>query len=104
MKKPQHDLAILNSHSYGLWYVGRLFDRQAQPVNIIDIDKTGFTLDFRANLNSVQLDRLIVKAINEKMSGYNAIADHKNRKLMVTLIDKPKKARKSATNSGEDVP
>lgn len=73
----------LQGHAYGFWAVGEIFNRQSQPVRIQHADKTGFVLDLRANLQPVQIDRLIVKAINENVPGYTAVADHSSRTLTV---------------------
>ena len=84
--KPDLNLKDLNSHSYALWYIGDLFRRQAQRVRIDKVDKRGFTLDLRVNLQKVQIERLLIREINENMVGYTATADYANKKLELKLI------------------
>ena len=94
-------LTDLNKHPYALWFVGRLFDKQAQPLHIIEIDKGGFKLDLRVNLQKVQMERLLVKPINENMIGYNAVADYAKRTMEITLDASEAKQGKPTRDSGK---
>lgn len=91
----------LNKHSYALWFLGRLFDKQAQPIHLTEVTDRSIKLEMRINLQKIQMERLIIKPINEKMVGYNAKADYDKMTMEVTLDANQAKQRKPSGNSGK---
>lgn len=74
-------LENVTDHMAAIWLVNEIFRQQSQPLSIVSCDDSGFAVSLRVNLQNIQFERLILKPINDYLTGYTVNADFKARKL-----------------------
>ena len=71
--------SVLATHFPAVWLVSEVMKEQAQRMDILKADDKSFTVGLRVNLQSIQVERLILKPLNEFLDGYTVNADLKEK-------------------------
>jgi len=92
-------LDTIEKHMAAMWIVQTVMQDTAQQFNLLEASDKSFKIGIRVNLQSVQVERLIIKPLNDLLDGYTINADLNAKTLEISKrVSQSRKAKSAEDN------